>query len=713
VALIEEIKGALNGAASSFAVATATGTLVFASLGREGIALGIVASLIAAVAGGAVASLVSRAPVSISAPRAAVSIVIAGLAASLHRLLPDAPPASIVALTCFAVFCAGILQLAGGALRLGRLVRFVPFPVVAGFTHGVALTLILVYVPMFAGMADVPRLGWPHFDAPHWAAPLLGAVVLAAAFGFARAGAKWPALFLALATGIAAHWVMKVAAPGLDVGPVFQPAELPGAVIPMATAPGMMERLREPGTWRVILSFTVAIASVASIDSLMGALSIETRLDLRSQPDRDLVAQGAGNIASALVGGLAVSYTVVSVQAAYAAGARGRVSGPLSALLVALLGIASVAWLDSLSLVVLAALMIFVATRLADPWGFALLRLVRARGGFAEPLVRESFFVYALVALSMVALDIISALMVGFVASAALFVRTLNRHLVRGVATGGAIHSRRLYPPAINRLLRERMNAVAVVELEGPLFFGTADRIVEEVDALREDVRYVIVDLRRVQALDATAGAVLTRVGARLHRRGRSLLTCGGPAGLVAVGDELPRTFTDRDRAVEWIEQQFVEEVGRTVPQESLEPRDFGFAMGLTDAENDALVTHLERCELKAGEIVFADGEPSDELYFLLSGRVSIVHGAARPEAFRIVTLLPGNIFGNVAFADSLPRTASAICDEASDLVRLRRSALEALGRDHPELVTRVYIELAADIASRLRATDDMVRERA
>jgi SulP family sulfate permease len=164
---------------------------------------------------------------------------------------------------------------------------------------------------------------------------------------------------------------------------------------------------------------------------------------------------------------------------------------------------------------------------------------------------------------------------------------------------------------------------------------------------------------------------------------------------------------------VEWIEQQFVEEVGRTVPQESLEPRDFGLAMGLTDEENDALVTHLERCELKAGEVVFGDGEPSDELYFLLSGRVSIVHGAARPEAFRIVTLLPGNILGNVAFADSLPRTASASCDEPSDLVRLRRSALEALGRDHPELVTRVYIELAADIASRLRATDELVRERA
>jgi len=114
-----------------------------------------------------------------------------------------------------------------------------------------------------------------------------------------------------------------------------------------------------------------------------------------------------------------------------------------------------------------------------------------------------------------------------------------------------------------------------------------------------------------------------------------------------------------------------------------------------------------------AGEVVFGDGEPSDELYFLLSGRVSIVHGAARPEAFRIVTLLPGNILGNVAFADSLPRTASAICDEPSDLVRLRRSALEALGRDHPELVTRVYVELAADIASRLRATDELVRERA
>src|SRR5512133_2389572 len=98
-----ELKGALNGAASSFAIATATGTLVFAPLGAEGVALGIVASLVGAVAGGFVASLLSSTPLVISAPRAAVSIVVAGLAASLHRLLPQASLPTIVALCCIAI----------------------------------------------------------------------------------------------------------------------------------------------------------------------------------------------------------------------------------------------------------------------------------------------------------------------------------------------------------------------------------------------------------------------------------------------------------------------------------------------------------------------------------------------------------------------------------------------------------------------------------
>jgi sulfate permease, SulP family len=708
-----EVKGSLNGAASSFAIAAATGTLVFASLGVEGIALGIVASLIGSVVGGLVATLLSSTPIAMSAPRAAVSLVVAGLVAALHRLLPEASAATIVTLTCCTVMVAGLLQLAGSLARLGRLVRFVPFPVIAGFTHGIALTLILAYTPMLAGVADVPRLRWPDLAAIHWAAPFLGVVTLASAFGFSRAGPKWPALFLALVVGVVAHLVLTAVSPAIDAGPVFDPRSMTTAIVPLRAALDVRDLAKDPAIWRLLLSFAVAIAAVASIDSLMGALAIETRFAIRSRPDRDLAAQGMANIVSGAAGGLAIAYSVVSVQAAYAAGARSRASGPLSALVVALLAIAGASLLESLSLVVLAALMVFVATRLADPWGFALLRSVSRPGGLSNPLVRESFIVYVLVAFSMVALDILSALMVGLVASAALFVRTLNRQLVRGVTSGHAIRSRRLHPPAVMQMLHERMHGVAVIELEGPLFFGTADRIVEEIEGLSSEVRYVVVDLRRVQALDATAAAVLTRVSARFGQQQRSFVICGGPAGLVAVGDELPPAFRDRDRALEWIEQRLITESLGEIPEARLEPRAFGEAMGLNEEETQALLPHLESRALSAGEMVFGDGDPSDELYFLLSGRVSIVHGEAGPDALRVVTFLPGNVFGNIAFADALPRTASAVCDADCTLVLLRRAALRQIGSQRPDLVMRIYIELAADLASRLRATDSLVRESA
>jgi SulP family sulfate permease len=202
-------------------------------------------------------------------------------------------------------------------------------------------------------------------------------------------------------------------------------------------------------------------------------------------------------------------------------------------------------------------------------------------------------------------------------------------------------------------------------------------------------------------------------VDSRLRRRDRTFLICGGATNFAAVGEDLPRAFVDRDRALEWIEQRLLEEAGKTMPEERLGPRHFGAAMGLGDDENAALMDHLEMRELRAGETLFREGEPSDELYFVLWGRVSIVHGEVRPDALRVVTFLPGNILGNVAFADALPRTASAVCEEDCGLVLLRRSSLQALAAERPELVTRIYVELAADIAARLRATDELLRESA
>jgi len=708
---LHDLAGSANGAATSFAVSVGGGALIFAPLGPEWLPYGIVAAFIATVGGGAIASILSSTPVALSSPRAASCIVLAGFVATLSRALPELPPQGVIALTSLTVVTAGLIQVLAAAMRLGRLIRFVPFPVVSGFTHGIALSLLLAFTPLLLGVAELPRIAWPGPGAWHWGAPLVGAVALAAIVLATRLNARLPAIFIGMAVGVAFYLAMASLVPGLDAGAVVSPGKIPDVQSPFLHWEAVPHVLRDPVGPRLMLSFAVALACVASIDSMVGTMVVETRYHVRSRPDRDLLAQGIGNAIAGAFGGAAISYSVVSVQAARSAGGRGPMVGPMASAGVAALAITCALLLESVPLAVLAAIMIFIAFRLADPWGTALVRVVARHRGRLDATTKESFAVYLLVALSIVALDFVAALAVGLIASSVIFIRTMNQHVVRGIVVGAGIRSRRLYPPSVMPVLSQAMKSVAVVELEGPLFFGTADRIFASVERLPRSVSYVIVDLRRVQALDATAGAVLARTRARLEIEARTLLLCGGPEGIASVDGPLPPAFPDRDRAVEWIEGRILEEAGLHATDTSIDPAAIGELLGLDAEETRRLLGVTEIRELSAGEAVFREGDAGSELYFLLHGRLSIYLARDGARGTRVVTFLPGNTFGDVAFIDGRPRTASAVCDVDCRVLLLSRAGLDRLALEAPEVVAHIYASLALDIAGRLRSTDMLLRE--
>jgi CRP-like cAMP-binding protein/anti-anti-sigma regulatory factor len=291
-----------------------------------------------------------------------------------------------------------------------------------------------------------------------------------------------------------------------------------------------------------------------------------------------------------------------------------------------------------------------------------------------------------------------------------IFIRTMNRHVVRKVTMGAGVRSRRRYPPAVMPLLLEALQHVAVVELEGPLFFGTADRISAAVERLPASVRYVVLDLRRVQALDASAGAVFARTSARLDNQERVLLLSGGSAGLEALRSDLPPIFPDRDRACEWVEGRILEEAGVHVEEIGIETQAIGKLLGLDADEQKHFLAAAVVRDMPAGEAVFRQGDTGRELYFLLSGRLSICLEGGESGMIRVATFLPGNLFGEMAFIDGGARTASAVCDQPCRVLMLSQAGLASLSASAPEVVARIYAALALEISGRLRNTDQLLR---
>ena len=707
ISLSGNLLGALNGAVSCIASTLAAATLVFAPLGPAYLPHAVLACLVGAVAGGLIAAILSSTPVTLSSPRSAQCVVIAALVSALARDIAIPGPQFIIALTCVATLMAGLMQIAGGVFRVGQLVRFVPYPVIAGFTHGISLILFVVYIPMALGTSAVPRLEWPTWSAIVPASVVVAAVTIAVAMAVWRYFPKLPAFFLGLVAGVIVQAAAEKWAPGLAAGAaVLDMGGLPMRLEPPAEWGNLADIARQPIIWSHVSSFAVALAVIAGVDSLLAVAIVETRHGVRSRPDRDLMAQGVANAASGVLGGVSISYSSAQVDSAYEGGASSRVASLAAPF--ALLGMVGAAIYTSVGipLAALAGLMLLMAARITDPWAFAMIRATWQARGNLDASVKQSLTVYGLVALSVILLGVIPALAIGVVASALMFLRTMNAQVVRRVSTGVVLRSRRLFHPAAARVLARRMQEVAVLELQGPLFFGTSDRIVDEVSRLPASTSYVVLDLARVQTLDQTAVSAVLRVAAKLKSEKRTLLLSGNPPGLYAVAGALPRSFPDRDRAIEWIEERFMSEATTPVPSSEVPPSAFGRQLMFDERGTEVLLRHCPIVEFASGTAIFRAGDESKELYFLLSGRVTIILGD-----MRLVTFLAGNMFGDVAFLDGEPRSADAVCDADCRVMVLDRASLAKIEAEAPELTGKVHVALAMEIAGRLRATGRIVRE--
>src|SRR5262249_49896893 len=252
-------------------------------------------------------------------------------------------------------------------------------------------------------------------------------------------------------------------------------------------------------------------------------------------------------------------------------GGRTRLSvavnaGALLVLLVLLFPIAS-----QLPRAALSGVIMVIAIQHVDPWTVQLVRRVTSRT--AAPAMAIDLAVIGVVSVLSLAVDIVVAVLLGLAIAALLFVVRMSRSVIRRLYRCTLVRSRKSRPRAELELLEKSGATILAIELQGALFFGSADRLASEIAAqVREPTRTVILDLRRITAIDRTGPRILREIHGELNRAGKwRVLSAAHPGD--AIGQQLEKAgvvseigtdnlFRDIDRAIEWAEDELLRSEG-------------------------------------------------------------------------------------------------------------------------------------------------------
>jgi SulP family sulfate permease len=707
---------------------------------------GIGLTLFAALAIGLAVALLSSLPGMVAIPQDSPAALLAVVAAAVAVSMPASGTseslfATVVAAVALTSLLAGLFFLVLGFFKQGSLVRYIPYPVVGGFLAGTGWLLVQGAVDVMAGasltLSQLPYL----FQAGvllRWLPGLVLAVVLLLvlrryshflvmpAMMAGAMGLSYLVLWLAglsLAEASAQGWLLGP----FPEGALWQP--LTPALLAEVHWPAIVGQLGSMGT--------ILIVSVVSLLLNASGLELVARRDV--DLNRELKAAGLGNILSSLGGGGPVGYQALSISAlSQRTGVPSRLVGVSITFLCGFLLLFGTSLLSFFPRVVIGALLLFLGLSFLVEWLY-------------DAWFKLSKLDYAVVVLILVAMNVVGVLAgvgLGLALAVILFVVDYSRvDVVRHALSGVSYRSKVDRPRLFRRLLRQKGEWLYILELQGYLFFGTAnsllDRIRQRLDAPDQLApRFVVLDFRRVSGMDGSAVmsfakmvqlaraqgfvVVLTHLSPRMQRQ----LT--QEAGSPGEGSGW-RAFPDLDHGVEWCEGQMIqifESVGlaakpKTVMRQLEEflSRSERFA-GWQEyapqqagpdraAEPDAIpsvLPYMEHLEVEAGQVLIRQGEPPRGLYLVESGRVTIQLESDQGPPTRLRARGPGTVVGEMGLYLGSPASASVVAHQPGSLYYLSREALARMEREDPGLAAAFHRFIARHLSERLLDTTETVQ---
>jgi len=719
--LVGEIWGGLAATLVALPSAIAFGVTVLSPLGSSYAAQGAMAGVLGTIVLGLIAPTFGGTNRLITSPSAPAAAVMAAYSVELAHGGIE-PASALLLLTLVALLC-GLLQVIFGSARLGRLIKYMPYPVVSGFMSGVGLVIVVGQVPKFLGTPKgvgfaaslISVYQW------NWKGVVVGVVTVGVMLIAPKVTRAVPAAILGLLAGGVAYVALGFSNPTM-----FTLAGNKMVIGPLSVGGGILASLRaqvsaiatiQPAQLPYLFTPALTLAVLLSIDTLKTSVILDSLTRTRHDSNRELIAQGLGNIGTALVGGIPGSGQTGATLVNMSSGGQTRLSGVLEgvfSLAVFLLLSKGIAWLP---VAALAGILIVVGLRMCDRHSLGLLR--------SRSTILDFGVIVAVVVVAQ-SISLIAASAVGIGLAVMLFLREqIGGSVVHRRILGSHLFSRRVRLPEEIAVLERCGDCSVIFELQGSLFFGTANQLYLALEPDLKERKYIVLDMRRVQGVDVTAARVLEQVEDILVERGAFLIFCHFalqvPSGQdlaqyferigIVRQERFVRVFATRDDALLWIEDRILAEELPARPTEALlDLREMSLFAGRKEETLQALESCMEKRSYKAGEQIFARKDEGQELILIRRGAIRVQIPLGGKVMYHVATFGRGDFVGELAFLDRQPRSADAIAVVDTDLYLLPRDRFDTLAEEHKRIAIQLLEGVASVLAARIRRTDKQLR---
>ncbi len=712
------LKDVLGGAAASVLTVTfglSYALLIFAGPIAPYLSYGVAITFVSSAVLATVIAVGSSLPFAISGPDSSTAAMTGILAASMvERIIavdPSAPLLSPVLITiAIATILTGVVLCGFGMTRMGRAIRYVPYPVVGGFLGATGCLIIIGAVRIITDQrlqfATLERFE-DALTLSKLAAACIMAVILYLTWHRSRSSFALPAILIG---GVVAAQLMFWFA-GISPfeaqarGWTFQPPPSIDFMLPWSG-----DGLRSY-PWRILLDLAgdvVAVIFVTASSTLFNTTAIEVASHREANLEQELNATGVANIISGALGGYPGCVSVSRSMLNLNSGGTGPLAGITTSAISLLMLLFAPALLGYIPKFVLGGLLLYLGADALHKW------IVQSR----RRLSIIEYVSLLVIIVMIVQWGVIAGILLGVVIGCATFALSASRiNSIKYSFDGSEYRSSLDRSREAQAVLAAHGSRILGLNLQSYLFFGSANRLYQHVKALLErhpECRFLVFDFKLVTGIDSSAAYSFAQIKQSAQERGVKLVLVHLPSAAEKalrssefITDEVI-IMPELDHALEWCENEIIAQYqGHGEEEASL--RGWFTQMIGSAAEAAELIRRCERLEVKAGETIVKAGDMADSMHFILDGRVGVMIPTGDGRMTRVRSLGRYTTIGEMGLVLRAPRNATIQAEVDSVLYVLNTQQFESLKADNPILGQKLLTFFISVMAERLTFANRLI----